>query len=254
MAIIGVVLPTYNEADNLPRLVERLEGLYPPQDIHIFVVDDSSPDGTSGVAQELASQYGNMTLISRPRKLGLGSALREGMAAALAAACTYILTMDADLSHRPEDAPRLLEVAQNGSADLVQGSRYAPGGEVAQWSWWRRLQSHGANLLCRGLLGCPREATTNFRIFNRRSAQMVVEKSKGRDFEFQPESILIAMRHGLRIVEVPILFSGRAHGRSKLGAAQYVRWVRFFIVAFFAYRLRIGRSSRVDSTSPPESS
>ena len=208
------------------------------------MVDDNSPDGTSGIAKRLASQYGNISLITRPGKLGLGSAIRDGMKAALAEGCTYILTMDADLSHSPQDVPRLLEAAETGNAELVQGSRYVKGGGSVKLGWRRRLQSYVANLLCRRLLDSPRESTTSFRIYNRRSAQLVVKESRGRDFEFQPECILIAMRHGLRIVEVPIIFTGRAEGKSKLGLAQSMRWLLFFLGAFIGFRLRIGRFSR----------
>ncbi|MCE2463507.1 MAG: glycosyltransferase [Dehalococcoidia bacterium] len=108
MAKLGIVLATYNEAGNLPVLVETLEELLASADFRVFVVDDNSPDGTSEVAKGLASRYGNISLITRPGKLGLGSALRDGMSAALADGCAYVLTMDADLSHAPQDVPRLL--------------------------------------------------------------------------------------------------------------------------------------------------
>ncbi len=245
MQKLGIVIATYNEAGNLPRLVEALEGLVLTMELRIFVVDDSSPDGTSAVAEALVSQYGNISLITRPGKLGLGSAIRSGLAEALSEGRDYLLTMDADLSHDPQDVPRLLEAAVGEDVELVQASRYMKGGGVAEWGWWRRSKSELANLLCRWLLGSPREATTNFRVYSRRAAQMVVEESRARDYEFQPECLLIAMRHGLRIVEVPIIFTGRAEGKSKLGMVQNVRWLWFFVGALFFYRLRIGRYSRV---------
>ncbi len=256
MEKLGVVLATYNEARNLPRLIESLEGLFPtsgpdvgvacasPLRLQIFVVDDNSPDGTSSIAQRLASQYGNISLITRPGKLGLGSALRDGMSAALAEECTYILTMDADLSHDPQDVPRLLAAVEAGDVDLVQASRYVEGGGAVKVGWQRRFLSYVANLLCRWLLGSPREATTNFRIYNRRSAELMVRESRGRDFEFQPECILIAMRHGLRIVEVPIIFTGRAGGKSKLGLMQNIRWALFFVralITLYLGRLRVAK-------------
>ena len=245
MEKLGIVLATYNEAGNLPRLVEKLEALALPLDLRIFVVDDNSPDGTSSVAEGLASRYGNISLITRPGKLGLGSAIRDGLAEALAQGSDCILTMDADLSHDPQDVPRLLEAAVGEDVELVQASRYVKGGGVAEWGLWRRSKSHLANMLCRWLLGSPREATTNFRVYSRRVAQLVVEESRARDYEFQPECLLIAMGHGLPIVEVPIVFTGRAEGKSKLGMAQNVRWLLFFVGAVFSYRLRIGRYSRV---------
>ena len=247
MTVLGIVLATYNEAENLPHLITSLETLLSPQDIRIYVVDDNSPDGTSRVAEGLGRRYGNIYVINRPAKLGLGSALRDGMRAALAGDCSYVLTIDADLSHNPKDVPKLLVVAESGDADLVQASRYVEGGGSARLAWHRRLQGYTANLLCRWLLGTPREATTNFRVHTKRSADLAVNESRGRDLEFQPECILIAMRHGLRIVEVPIIFSARAEGRSKVGIQQHVRWLLFFLKAVITFRLRIGRYSRVES-------
>ena len=241
---LGMVLATYNEAGNLPRLIESLCGLGLGVEHHIFVVDDNSPDGTSVVAQQLASRYGDMSVITRAGKLGLGSAIRDGMRAALAENCSHILTMDADLSHSPEDVPRLLAAAETGNADLVQGSRYTKGGRISNWGWRRRLQSYVANLLYRWLLGAPHESTTNFRIFNERIARVVVTEGRRRDFEFQPECTLIAMKHGLRIVEVPITFTDRQEGKSKLGMTQNIRWILFFVGALISYRLGIGRFSR----------
>ena len=248
MTNLGLVLATYNEAGNLPPLIECLNGLPLPVELRIFVVDDNSPDGTSSVAESLSTRYGNISLITRPGKLGLGSALRDGMRAALAQGCEYILTMDADMSHDPEDVPKLLVAAQSGDADLVQASRYVEGGSTKSLEWRRRLQGRVANLLCRWFLGTPHESTTNFRIYNRRCAQLVVGESKGRDFEFQPECTLIAMRHGLHIVEVPIVFTARSEGKSKLGMAQNIRWFLFFTGALLTFRLRLGRFSRTSST------
>ena len=244
LAKLGIVLATYEEAGNLPPLIDSLEELCLPLELHIFVVDDNSPDGTSRVTSYLASRYGNICLITRPRKLGLGSALRRGMEAALAEDCVYILTMDADLSHSPQDVPRLLAAAETGDADVVQASRYAEGGRTVDWGRWRRFKSHVANRLCRWLLGSPSEATSNFRVYSRRCAQIMVKESRSRDYEFQPECMLIAMRYGLPIVEVPITFSGRAAGKSKLGLAQDVRWILFFLAAVIGFRLHIGRFSR----------
>ena len=242
---LGIVLATYNEAANLPRLIEGLEGLPLTLRPRIYVVDDNSPDDTSGIAQRLAAHYGNIFLIIRPGKFGLGSAIRRGIRAALDEGCTRIVTMDADLSHDPEDVPRLLRVADEGDTDLVQASRYVKGGGTANLGPLRRLQGRTANLLCRWLLGSTRDATTNFRVFSERAARLVMSEAKGRDFEFQPECLLIAKRHGLQIVEVPIIFSGRAGGRSKLGPMQYWRWLLFFIREAVGWR---GRSAR---PSPP---
>ena len=243
MATLGIVLPTYNEAANLPRLIDALEGLSLPPELRLFVVDDDSPDGTSRIARELASRYGNISVTTRPGKLGLGSAFRDGMAAALEARCDYVLTMDADLSHDPQDVPRLLEVVDRGGTDVAQASRYAPGGSTRGLSRWRRLKSVIANQAYRRLLGTPNESTTSFRLYSRDSARIIVRHSRARDYEFQPECMLIAMAHRLRVVEVPIVFTEREEGKSKLGFGVDIRWFLFFLWAVMAYRLRIGRFS-----------
>lgn len=241
---LGIVLATYNEAGNLARLVETLETLPLPPDARIFVVDDSSPDGTSAIAERLAAAYGNVSVITRPRRMGLGSALRDGMTAALADGCSHILTMDADQSHDPLEVPKLLAAAQTEDVDLVQGSRYVKGGSTRMVGWRQRLQGFGANLLIRVALGSPREATTNFRVYSRRAAQLMVTETRGRDFEFQPEGILLAKRRGLHIAEVPITFTGRAAGESKLGLARSAKYVLLLLGILVAYKLRLGRFSR----------
>ncbi len=268
MPTLGIIIATYNEAENLPNLIQGLESLanIPEQpscrssnewltrhEMRIFVVDDSSPDGTTQVAQKLAEQYGNITVITRPRRLGLGSALRTGIQQALSAECNYIMTMDADLSHDPHDVPRLLDMAHKSRAALVQASRYAKGGGIIGWGLKRRLQSRGANLLYRWLLGTPHEVTTNFRVFDRRCGELVVKEARGKGFEFQPECILIAMRHHLPIAEVPIVFTERTQGKSKLGFAQTVSYILFSLGSMLTFRFRLGRFSRIsdDNVSNP---
>ncbi len=243
MATLGIVLPTYNEADNLPRLVDALENLSLPTELRLFVVDDDSPDGTSQIAHELASRYGNISVITRPGKLGLGSAFRDGMTAALEADCDYVLNMDADLSHDPQDVPRLLEAVDTGGAGMAQASRYVRGGSMRGLTRWRRLKSIVANQAYRRLTGTPHESTTSFRLYGREGARIIVSRSRARDYEFQPECMLISMAHRLPVVEVPIVFTDREEGKSKLGFGVNVRWFLFFLWAVAAYRLRIGRFS-----------
>ena len=172
MPELAVVLATYNEADNLGRLVEALESL--EIDLQLVVVDDNSPDGTGLIAQQLSMRFGNITVVNRPAKLGLGSALQSGIAAALNAGAQYVITMDADHSHDPADVPRLLAAIKTGSADMVQGSRYAPGGGVEGWNGKRRLLSRTANLVYHWGAGTPHECTTNFRVFSRWAASAVL--------------------------------------------------------------------------------
>ena len=242
MSELAIVLATYNEADNLGPLVDALERL--GEDLHLLVVDDNSPDGTQRVAQGLSATYGNITIIGRPGKLGLGSALREGLKAALATDARYIMTMDADQSHDVGDVSRLLEAIRSGEVDMVQGSRYVQGGEVQGWASRRHLLSRVANLLYHWCAGAPHESTTNFRVFSRRAAAVVEARAKGSDYEFVPEATLLVLAAGLRVREVPIVFTGRVRGRSKLGTKQAVKGLISFLSVSVQYRLRMGRFGR----------
>lgn len=244
MEKLGIVLATYNESLNLPPLIEALEALTLSQDLHVFVVDDNSPDGTSEIAVTLASRYGNISLITRPDKRGLGSALRDGMRAALAQNCSLITTMDADLSHDPQALPTLLEAAKQEDVNLVQGSRYVKGGSFVGLGPVRRFQSRLANLLCHWLLGLPLDSTSNFRVYSAHTAELMISSSKSNDYEFQPEAALIALSHGLRIVEVPIVFTSRATGASKLGLSQNLKWALFFLRAILTARRPFRSNSR----------
>ena len=242
MPELTVVLPTYNEVDNLALVVEGLERL--SLDLHVLVVDDNSQDGTQQVAENLAEVYGNIEIIVRPRKSGLGSALRLGLKEALATGAPYLMTMDADCSHDPRDVVRLLEMAREGTVDLVQGSRYAHGGGVQGYALSRQLTSRVANLLYRWCAGSTQESTTNFRVFTRKAASLVVDRAKGRDYEFVPEAVLLVLAAGLRVDEVPILFTGRLRGSSKLGTKQALRGLVSIFSTSFQYRLRLGRFAR----------
>ena len=241
MSTPAIVIATYNEAQSLPPLVDRLQAL--DQKFWIYVIDDNSPDGTTAKAHELAQRYGSISVITRPKKEGLGSALRRGIQAAIEDGCDYGLTMDADLSHDPDDMPRLLRVVQSGEADLALGSRYVKGGSDTRKDR-RRLISRLANLAYHHLLGTPTDVTNNLRAFNRRYAHLVVNRSRARGFEFQPESTLVAMCNGLKISEVPVHFTERTLGESKLGARQALKGLLFFIMALLLYRLRLGRFSK----------
>ena len=254
MPELAVILATYNEADNLEQLVEALENL--EIDLQLVVVDDNSPDGTGLIAQQLSTRFGNITVVNRPGKLGLGSALQSGIAAALNAGAQYIISMDADHSHDPADVPRLLAAIKTGSADMVQGSRYAPGGGVEGWNGKRRLLSRTANLVYHWGAGTPHECTTNFRVFSRRAASAVLSRAKGNGYEFMPESTLLVLASRLTIQEIPITFTNRRLGESKLDQRQVIKGILFCISGIFMYRLRIGRFSRLkakDATDDPDS-
>lgn len=251
MAELAVVLPTYNEAGNLGFLVRELEGL--AVDLHLFVVDDNSQDGTQQEALELSRAFGNVTTIGRPGKLGLGSALRAGLTQALATDARYVITMDSDCSHDPQDVSRLLEAIRGGRADLVQGSRYVQGGGIQGMALIRRFSSRLANLFYHWCAGAPHESTTNFRAFSRKAASLVAARAKGRHFEFVPEALLLVLAAGMRVDEVPIVFTARVRGSSKVGAEQIARGIASVFSASLQYRLRLGRFSRrayVDGAGP----
>ncbi len=242
MAELAIVLPTYNEVGNLELLVRDLEAL--ALDLQLFIVDDNSRDGTPQVAWELSRAFGNVTTIGRPHKMGLGSALRAGLTQALATDARYLITMDADCSHDPRDVPRLLEAITGTGADLVQGSRYVEGGGVQGMALIRRLSSRIANLFYHWCAGAPHESTTNFRVFSRRAASLVVTRATGRHFEFVPEALLLVRAAGMRVDELPIVFKVRARGSSKVGIQQIVRGIVSVFSVSLQCRMRLGRFSR----------
>ena len=236
MSKICIVLPTYNEAGNLPKLIKELESILTKDELKIVIVDDNSPDGTSELAERLNTQYGNIVIHRRPGKLGIGSAMLDGMKIALSFPDTqFIVTMDADFSHDPKDIPRLLLRAKK--VDFVQASRYIKGGKIIGWSRFRRLESFVANTLCNFLFRTHiREHTTSFRVYSRRCAAAIVKNARAKKFEFAIEFILITKDHDFTIEEVPITFIERAYGKSKLKISD-VFWWFFFLAKTFLLRL-----------------
>ncbi len=214
---VDIVVPTFNEAGNLPELAERIFSHRMP-DCRIIVVDDGSPDGTAQVARELRARFGGrVELIERQGKQGLGTAYLDGFSRALAEGAEYVVQMDADLSHPPEELPAMLEALRR--ADVVVGSRYIPGGGVdSGWSLGRRMLSYLANFGIRAVAGLEvKDATSGFKAFR---AGALVRLCPGgfrcRGFGFQPEVAHACQRLGLRVAEHPILFVDRAEGRSKM--------------------------------------
>lgn len=243
MAKVSIVIPTYNEAKNIKSLIEKLEAL--EGDFGIIFVDDNSPDGTAEIVEEIGQRWGNIKVHRRPGKLGIGSAIREGLERALSFPdCHYVVTMDADLSHDPQDIPRLLSAAEGGSADLIQGSRYMKGGRIIGWSFRRKLQSRVANLICRLLFGLPHEVTTFFRVYTRESAQIVVEKIRADKYEFAVGSALAVKDHGLKIKEVPVVFVNRIWGKSKLKTSDVLVWLAVIFKMFLSRQLHRGELRR----------
>jgi dolichol-phosphate mannosyltransferase len=242
MVELAIILPTYNEAENLALLIEQLEGL--GLDMHVLVVDDNSRDGTQEIAREMGERFGNVSLIARPEKLGLGSALKAGLIEALAINARYVMTMDADLSHDPKDMPRLLEAARRGNADLIQASRYISGGGVQGMSFFRRMTSRSVNFFYHLIAGAPQECTTNYRVLTSRAASLVVERCKGQHFELVPEMVFLVLAAGLKVEQVPIVFMPRHGGDSKLGIKQAAKGMASVLSNTLLYRLHLGRYRR----------
>lgn len=223
---LTVVIPTYNEADNLPSLAAALFALPFPR-LHLLVVDDNSPDGTGRVADELATTYNRAAPIERPRvrvihrmgKGGLGTAYVAGMQAALADGADYVLQMDADFSHSPRYIPQMLGVMLATGADVVIGSRYVPGGTLDEgWGPGRRLMSWWANLYSRAILGLRiRDMTAGFKLWQREAlAGIGLDTIRSNGYSFQVEMAYVCERLGYRMVEIPIHFEDRRIGQSKL--------------------------------------
>jgi dolichol-phosphate mannosyltransferase len=208
-------LPTYNERENLERMVRALR----EQGISVLVIDDNSPDGTGELADRLVQDLDRVEVLHRPRKDGLGPAYLAGFQRALAAGADLILEVDCDFSHDPADVPRLIEAA--GDADVVLGSRYVAGGSVRNWGLVRRLVSAGGSLYARVLLGVGvRDLTGGFKCFRRAVLESIdLGAIASRGYAFQIETTYRALRAGFRVVEVPITFVDREEGGSKMSKA-----------------------------------
>jgi len=207
-----VVLPTYDERENLPRIVPAILAASPLLDV--LVVDDNSPDGTGELADALAKEDPRVRVLHRVRKEGLGRAYLAGFADALAAGYGRILEMDADFSHDPGRLPALLA----SDADLVLGSRYVPGGSTVNWGLGRRLLSRGGSLYARTILGLPvRDLTGGFKCFRRKVLEGIdLPSVSSSGYAFQIELTWRAIRRGFRVEEVPITFVDRRVGQSKM--------------------------------------
>ena len=211
---VVMVVPTYDEALNLPVLVERLRAAEP--DVDVLVVDDNSPDGTGSIADSIAATDPQVSVLHRTSKEGLGAAYLHGFRVALERGYDVIGEMDADGSHQPEELHRLLAALRD--ADLVIGSRWVPGGSVVNWPLHRQLLSRGGNAYIRTLLGIGvQDATAGFRVFRRTTLeQLPLEEVASQGYVFQADLAFRTMRSGLRVAEVPIEFVERERGDSKM--------------------------------------
>jgi dolichol-phosphate mannosyltransferase len=219
-----MVIPTYNEVENLGWIVGRLRAAAPEFDV--LIVDDNSPDGTGQVADALAATSDRVQVLHRTVKGGLGAAYVAGFRAAISQGYDVIGEMDADGSHQPEQLPALTSAL--GDADLVIGSRWVPGGAVVNWPLPRRLLSRGGNLYVRLLLGLDvRDATAGFRLYRRETLEKIdLDSVASAGYVFQVDLAQRAVRAGLRVVEVPIQFVERERGESKMSPAIAVESLR----------------------------
>lgn len=217
----AVIVPTYNEAENIAPLIEQLLGL--DLGLHVIVVDDNSPDGTGDVAAEWAQINATVHVIHRPEKQGLGTAYTTGFQKAIELGCEYVLTMDADFSHNPRYIPGLLQLAQNN--DLTIGSRYVSGGGVRLWGWHRRLLSRGANLLARSLLRLhAHDCTAGFRCYRSQVLQTIDPTSIRSDgYSYLIEMLWRVQNAGFSVAEMPIVFTDRRKGASKISQQEIMK-------------------------------
>lgn len=239
-----VVVPTYNEIENLPLLVEVLLNL-PVPELEVLVVDDNSPDGTGKKADELsAASSGRVHVMHREGKQGLGTAYVQGFRWALERDADLIIQMDCDFSHDPNDVPRLVEAAK--TVDAVIGSRYTKGGRLDErWSFWRRLLSWWANRVWVGtILGSPvRDNTGGFRAWRRKTLiGMDLNRVRSNGYIFQVEITYLAHRLGYKFTEVPIYFADRRYGQSKMGLKIQIEAA----LGVFRVRRRFGKLTPAD--------
>ena len=238
-----VILPTYNERENLPKIVPAILAQGPH--FEVLVVDDNSPDGTGGLADELAASEPRVSVLHRDAKRGLGTAYVAGFKQALDRGYDYVFEMDADFSHDPADLPRLLEAAQG--ADVAIGSRWVPGGGAPNWSWLRTFISRGGSLYARLILGIPiADLTSGFKCFRSSVlANLNLEAVGSNGYAFQVEVNYLCSRRGFRIVEVPIVFIDRRVGESKMSSGIVLE----AMLMVLKYRFFGSRAERSDGAS-----
>ena len=246
---ITVIIPTYNEAENLPKLVSALFTL--PLDLHILVVDDNSPDGTGQIADELAEKDRRLSVLHRPGKLGLRSAYLNAFQHVMGGDTDAIVQMDADFSHNPAVLTEMVQRIQ--SCDVVIGSRYVEGGSVAsRWPQWRKSLSAFGNFYARTILSLPlNDVTTGYRVWRSETLRsMPLERIRSNGYVFLVEMAYLAYCLEYRICEVPIHFADRRWGRSKMSFRIQAEAAMRVWQVWWAYRdvRRAGRNARITTT------
>src|SRR3954468_9317238 len=236
-----IVLPPYNEAENISDILGRAREAAP--EAGILVIDDSSPDGTAEFARIAAGQFGNIEILSRPAKSGLGSAYRDGFKWGREHGFDVFMEMDSDFSHDPDDIPRLLKGIDEG-ADLVIGSRYVPGGEIPHWPWHRRALSKYGNRYSSVMLRLDvRDLTAGYRAYRGDLVDRIdLDAVRAEGYGFQVEMTYFVAEAGGRVVEVPIKFVDRVRGTSKMSSAIVVEAMA--LVTWWGIRDRIRRRKR----------
>lgn len=212
-----VIVPTYNEAHNIVKLVETVMGLDEP--VNLLIIDDGSPDGTASLVEDLQERFEDrLLLMKRPDKLGLGTAYVAGFKYALKNDYTYICEMDADFSHNPEDLPRLIERVKSGRADVAVGSRYKRGISIVNWPLSRLILSYSANFYARKITGLPIfDTTAGFKCIHRKVLEGIsLDRIRSNGYAFQIELHFRAWKAGFNVDEVSIIFREREEGVSKM--------------------------------------
>ena len=242
-----MVIPTYQEAENVATVLRRVRAVLPSGSI--LVVDDGSPDGTADLAEAVGREVGAVEVLRRPAKAGLGSAYRAGFALGLDRGHDVLVEMDADLSHDPADLPRLLQAVEEG-ADLAIGSRYVPGGATPHWPAHRRWLSRWGNRYAAAALGMPvRDATAGFRAYRAEVLRAIdFETTRADGYAFQVEMAYRVVRQGRGIAEVPIVFSDRVRGTSKMSGRIVVEAMA--LVTWWGVRDRVLRRGRQRAAGP----
>ena len=223
---VGIILPTYCEAENITKLIDEIESL--DLNTSVLLIDDSSPDGTANLVRTLQSQYGNILIFVRPRKSGLGTAITDGFKIFLSLKNPpkYIITMDADYSHSPQDILRLLSVANN--TGIVIGSRYCPGGGTVNWGITRLLISRVANLISSALIEADiHDYTSGLRCYSTELVKNMINDLHSETYEIQEETIRQARIKGFAVKEVPVIFINRKKGKSKLSKKEIQEFISY---------------------------
>lgn len=233
-----IVTPTYQEADNIEEFLRRCRAAVPDADI--LVVDDSSPDGTADIAERVAGELGQITLLHRPTKQGLGEAYRAGLAWGMDRGYDILVQIDADLSHDPTVIPTLRQAVNDG-ASMAIGSRYVPGGVIPHWPWFRRMISRVGNRYAGFVLGLKvRDATAGYRAYNASALETIdYLHSRAKGYGFQIEIAYRMRRHGGTVVEAPIVFTDRVRGHSKMTWGSAAE--ELLLVTWWGFRDRVLR-------------